>query len=97
MFSDNLEVSLVSAASAAAVMEELSTWSSIDRLGAVDVPALVIAGRRDVFCSTPQLRRIVRALPAATFVELDTGHMVWNQDAEGFFSIVTEWLQAHAA
>ena len=73
--------------------EVLSTWSSVDRLGGVSCPTLVIAGRHDVFTSWPQAHRIGRRVPGATVEVLEhSGHFPWLDEPEVFFPLVLDWL-----
>ena len=72
--------------------EVLGTWSSVDRLGQVDVPTLVIAGRHDVFTSFPQAHRIGTRVPGATVAIFeDSGHFPWIEEPERFWSVVRRW------
>jgi proline iminopeptidase len=77
--------------------EVLADWSSVDRLGSVEVPVLVLAGRHDAFCAWPQSERIAHRLPDAEMVIFeDSGHLPWMEEPEAFFDTVTDWLTRHA-
>jgi len=83
----------VDAASMIAVFEELSKWSSADRLGTIACPTLVLGGRHDVFSSYQQAERIARRVPGAELVEFaERGHFMWAEEPERFFSLVSSWL-----
>ena len=65
-----------------------------DRLGAISVPTLVIAGARDV--STPldgHGAAIAAALPGAAVRLLDTGHLACLEAPEAFAAAVLEFLE----
>ena len=76
--------------------EVLAGWSSVDRLPRIQQPALVVAGRHDVFTSWPQAHRIARRLPNAT-VEVfeDSGHFPWVEEPDRFFAVLRAWLSEH--
>jgi proline iminopeptidase len=76
--------------------EELATWSSVDRLGAVRVPVLVVAGRHDVFTSWPQAERIAKRLPDAEVTVFEnSGHFPWLDEPAAFFDAIADWLSRH--
>jgi len=73
--------------------EELATWSSVDRLGKVSVPTLLVAGRHDAFTAWSQAERIAAKLPDGDVVVFEeSGHFPWLEEPEKFFPAVTEWL-----
>lgn len=74
--------------------EELASWSSVDRLGAVEVPVLLVVGRHDPLTAWPQSERIASRLPDAELAILDhSGHLPWLDDPEAFVEAVTGWLR----
>ena len=76
--------------------EELASWSAVDRLPAVNVPTLVIAGRHDAFTSWPQADRIAAQMPHADVVVFErSGHFPWIEEPDTFFDTITSWLRAH--
>jgi proline iminopeptidase len=76
--------------------ELLSRWSSVDRLGAITTPTLVVAGRHDVFTSWPQAYRIARRMPDAEVVIFeDSGHFPFVEVPGAFFATVRRWLEEH--
>ncbi|MFN2609213.1 MAG: alpha/beta fold hydrolase [Acidimicrobiales bacterium] len=78
-------------------MQALSTWSAVDRLHQVTVPALVVAGAEDVVVPPSESARIGR-LPGAEVVVLDgAGHLPWLEDADGFLAAVGAWLGSVAS
>lgn len=92
-----LSPELVSADAMARVFDALSRWSSVDRLGAVSCPTLVLAGRHDLFCSPQQLTRIARRIPGADLVVFEhSGHFMWLEEPDRFFALVGDWLAGHA-
>jgi proline iminopeptidase len=76
--------------------EELATWSSVDRLPAVTVPVLLIAGRHDPFTAWPQAERIAKRLPDAEVIVFEkSAHFPWLDEPEAFFAALTDWLTIH--
>jgi proline iminopeptidase len=72
--------------------ELLAGWSSIDRLGGVTAPTLLLVGRHDVACSPPQSHRIARHLPDATVVVLEeSGHFPWIEEPDVFYEALERW------
>jgi len=73
--------------------EVLGSWSSVDRLGGVDVPTLVAAGRHDAITAAPQTHRIAARLPDAEVVVLEeSAHFPWMEEPAAFFAAVRDWL-----
>lgn len=71
----------------------LADWSSVDRLPSVAAPVLLIAGRHDAFCASPQSYRIADRLPDAEVVVCErSGHLPWLEEPELFFPAVISWL-----
>ena len=74
-------------------MEVLAGWSVADRLGQIDVPALVLVGRYDVLSSPPQAYRIARRLPDAEVVVFEhSGHALFYDEPARFLSVVGDRL-----
>ncbi|HET9443372.1 MAG TPA: alpha/beta hydrolase [Acidimicrobiales bacterium] len=79
------------------LMRALDWWSSVDALAGVAVPALVLVGRHDVFCGPHESARILRHLPGARLVVLESsGHLPWLEEPGRFFAAVDDWLDALA-
>jgi proline iminopeptidase len=73
--------------------EELAVWSSVDRLAAVAIPVLVIAGRHDAFTAWPQAERIANRLADAEVIVFEnSGHFPWLDEPDIFFDVITDWL-----
>jgi proline iminopeptidase len=73
--------------------EVLSTWSSVDRLGQITAPTLVVAGRHDPFTSWPQAHRIADHLPDAEVVVFeDSSHFPWLDQPDAFNAATWQWL-----
>ena len=73
--------------------EVMATWSSVDRLGEIGSPTLVVVGRHDVFAAWPQAQRIASHLPRAEVVILEeSGHFPWIEEPDRFFSAVRDFL-----
>jgi proline iminopeptidase len=91
-----LDPELVSADTMGRVFEALGQWSSVDRLDHITCPALLVAGRHDVFCSPQQLTRVARRIPQAQNVVFEnSGHFMWLEEPDRFFPLVSEWLSTH--
>jgi len=74
-------------------MGVLAGWSSVDRLGSIHVPVLVIGGRHDIFTSAPQSMRIASRIPGARLEIFEaSGHMPFVDEPERFTAVVGEWL-----
>lgn len=86
------EGTLFRAATMVRGFEVLSSWSSVDRLGSLDVPTLVLAGRHDVFTSYPQAYRIASRVLAGTVVVFeDSGHFPWIEEPDRFWTTLRSW------
>jgi proline iminopeptidase len=82
------------AAAMARGFEVLAGWSSVDRLRSIAAPALIVAGRHDVFTSYPQAYRIGNRLPNAEVVVFDdSGHFPFIEEPDAFFALVRRWLR----
>ncbi|MGH9030567.1 MAG: alpha/beta fold hydrolase [Acidimicrobiia bacterium] len=91
-----LSPGLVSADSMLRVFEALDRWSAVDRLGDIECPTLVLAGRHDLFCSPQQLARIAQRVPHAHHIVFeDSGHFMWLEEPDRFFPLVRDWLDEH--
>jgi proline iminopeptidase len=74
-------------------MQALGWWSAVDRLAALDAPALLLVGSQDVLCPPAQSERIRRRVAAAELVVLDgSGHLPWLDQPEAFAAAVEAWL-----
>jgi proline iminopeptidase len=71
----------------------LSSWSSVDRLGSVGCPTLLVGGRHDLFTGWRQQFRIGDRIPGATVEVLDdSGHFPWLEEPDRYFPLVQEFL-----
>jgi pimeloyl-ACP methyl ester carboxylesterase len=59
---------------------------------AVRAPTLVVWGRHDPVLPVAQGRLAARLIPGATLVELDTGHLPFAEDPEGFLAAALPFL-----
>jgi proline iminopeptidase len=74
----------------------LAGWSSVDRLGRIDAPTLVVTGAHDVVTSPPQARRIAARVPNARLETFpDSGHFLFLDEPERFEQVVGGWLDDH--
>lgn len=65
---------------------------SPDQLSAIDAPALVVAGTRDIV-KEPHTRLIARSIPGAQLCILDGPHSVARTDSAAFNSAVADFLK----
>jgi len=70
----------------------VARWSSVDRLGAITTPTLVLVGRHDVVTSWPQSVRIASRIPTPSWWSSRSGHTPWLDEPDRFFEIVGGWL-----
>lgn len=71
----------------------LATWSSVDRLGSLPVPVLLLVGDHDHFTSHQQSERIARLVPQAELHVIPaTGHFPWLEAPEAFFRPLLTFL-----
>jgi proline iminopeptidase len=69
--------------------ELLAGWSSVDRLGGIHAPTLVVGGRDDPVTSWPQQVRIAKRVPGAELLLLeDASHFVWLDQPDRFLAAV---------
>ena len=74
-------------------MVVLAGWSSVDRLGSIGCPVLVVGGRYDIFTSLPQSVRIASRIPNARLEVFEaSGHMPFIDEPERFTAVVGSWL-----
>lgn len=89
-----VEGTVFDAAAMARGFEVLASWSSVDRLGAITCPVLLVSGRHDRFCAHPQSQRIADHLRDATVVLLDhSGHFPWIEEPDAFFAALDRWSE----
>lgn len=90
---DGFERTVVSFEAMLRGFEVLGSWSSVDRLGAIAAPTLVLGGRDDPVISWPQQVRIAKRVPGAQLVLFDrTSHFVWLDEPDGFWAAVDDLL-----
>jgi aminoacrylate hydrolase len=66
----------------------------LGRLGDIRKPTLVIGGDTD-FCTPPHLsEELARGIPGAQRVLLSGGHLIHDEDAQGYFDAVRAFLDA---
>ncbi len=89
---DALRGAPVSASSMRRVFEALGRWSSVDRLGEIACPTLLVAGQYDDFCSVQQHERIAARLPDPDLVVVPgVGHFMWLE-RPAVLDLVGDWL-----
>jgi pimeloyl-ACP methyl ester carboxylesterase len=82
-----------SAAAMARGFEVLAGWSSVDRLGSISAPTLLMWGSEDLVCSLPQAGRIQSRIAGSELVVFDgVGHFPWWEAPDPFFQALRAWL-----
>ena len=67
------------------------------RASAIRVPTLLVWGRHDPVLPRRRAAAARGALPQARYVEMDTGHVPFAEDPDGFLAAVLPFLRAAAA
>jgi 3-oxoadipate enol-lactonase len=67
---------------------------TLDRLGALAQPTLVLAGRHDILTRPELSAELAEVLPHAELRLLEAGHMTFWETPETWGPAVTEWLKA---
>ncbi|MGH8996396.1 MAG: alpha/beta fold hydrolase, partial [Acidimicrobiales bacterium] len=62
------------------------------RLGEIETPALIIAGRRDRVVPLANAEFLGERLPNSKVVVVDAGHFVWEEAAGEYGSIIADWI-----
>jgi pimeloyl-ACP methyl ester carboxylesterase len=62
------------------------------RLRSINLPCLIIAGRNDPFVLLPNAEILHKELPRNRFEILETGHITWEDGAEDYARLATEWI-----
>ena len=69
---------------------------TLDRLGEIESPTLIMAGGRDPICSLTATRWMQEGLPnAETVIFDDCSHFFLIEEPQRFMTIVAEWLSRH--
>jgi len=65
----------------------------VSRLGEIDVPTLILGGRRDLFCPPSQAERMRRGIRGSELIVFEqSGHYPFVEEAEAFRQAVRGWL-----
>ena len=68
-------------------------WDLTDRLGEVTAPTLVLCGRHDWVCPSPQSEILAAGIPGAELVVFeDCGHFPWLEAPDEFWPAVERFL-----
>ncbi|MDH3500286.1 MAG: alpha/beta hydrolase [Acidimicrobiia bacterium] len=77
----------------AARIDMIVDHDTVGRLEKIDVPALVIVGADDV-CTPPALsRELADLIPAAEYVEMPGGHLIYKEHPDLFFEHVSSFIR----
>jgi len=78
------------------MMECLVTFDLRDALGAIPVPALLIAGETDTQAPAPMMEKMASKIPGASYVCLPgTGHLANMEQPAAFNAALTTFLTEH--
>ena len=82
-----------SAAACARSRELMADCNVAPRLGEIEVPTLVLAGRHDFICPPSQSERLHRGIAGSGMVVFEqSGHYPFVEEAEAFRNAVRGWL-----
>ena len=79
-------------ASYRSAMHALTRFDQRAALGALTMPALVVAGTHDGVSQPAVLRHMAERIPAARYLELDAGHLAPFEEPEAFAGAVRAFL-----
>jgi len=76
-----------------ATVDELGVFDVHDRLGEIDTPTLVVAGRHDTIAPPGRVRDVHAGIAGSEFLLLDhSGHGVADEDRENYLAAVQRFL-----
>jgi L-proline amide hydrolase len=77
------------------VIGSIKDWQSVDRLGDIDVPTLLVSGRYDE--ATPALQETLRdGIAECEWVLFEeSAHMPHVEEPERYVAVVSDWLRRH--
>jgi proline iminopeptidase len=82
-----------SPAACARSRELMADCNVVSRLGEIEVPTLILAGRHDFFCPPSQSVRMHRGIRGSEMVVFErSGHYPFVEEAEAFRDAVRDWL-----
>jgi len=67
----------------------------LDRLGAIEVPALVLVGSEDVCTPVYFSEALAAAIPGASLSVLSGGHLIYKENPEEFHRVIADFLNLH--
>lgn len=74
-------------------MAALATFTTVERLGEIRPPVLVLTGARDFITPPAQGRRLVAGVPNGRYVELaGSGHFPFVEDNPAYLAAFVGWL-----
>jgi pimeloyl-ACP methyl ester carboxylesterase len=71
--------------------EALATLQN--KLPAITVPVQIITGRNDPFVPPSNGEYLVNRLPHAKLDVLECGHLVWEDDADNYARVLSDWVK----
>jgi pimeloyl-ACP methyl ester carboxylesterase len=84
-----------SAAACARSRELVADCNVVSRLGEIEVPTLILAGRDDLFCPPARAERLHRGITGSKVVFFErSGHYPFAEELDAFRSAVRGWPAA---
>ena len=78
--------------------DAVCAYNSLDQIGAIKCPTLIMAGRLDPICSMVSTDWMVKRLPSAEFVVFEeSSHFFLMEEAAKAMATITGWLKRHTA
>ncbi len=68
---------------------------TLERLGEIAAPTLVVAGRRDIMVPPELSEEIANAIPDSKLVMMEGAHAFTVENVDVFNTTLLEWLEAH--
>jgi 3-oxoadipate enol-lactonase len=69
---------------------------TVDRLGDIDIPTLVVIGTRDILIRPELSKRLAAGIPGAVMVEIDASPMTFWEQPDAWIAAVSGWAAAAA-
>jgi aminoacrylate hydrolase len=76
-------------------IDMIVAFDETDRLGRIEVPALVVAGNGDACTPPAHSQELASLIPGAELVVLETGHFVSKEQPDVFYDLVSGFLRTH--
>jgi pimeloyl-ACP methyl ester carboxylesterase len=82
----------------AALLKSVYSWDVLNRLSAIKIPTLIIAGAQDRIMSLEQHEAVHNAIPGSSYIILkDSGHCPHIETPNEFRYLMFGFIDAHKA